>query len=172
MAEYQHITEDELLHLAEDREHLTDEARLALDAELRRRRLSPSDIDAYRLARDAADNDEKLKGATRFYIHNVGLGKKFLGKTNHHRDLTDSFEQYDTTLWFVVLWFPFFPIATYTVRRELDRWLGMVIAASDEIAVERHPRNWEQILLTWVKAAALLLALRLAFMIWLHHLRR
>jgi hypothetical protein len=33
MAEYQHLTADELLHLAEDREQLTDEARLALEAD-------------------------------------------------------------------------------------------------------------------------------------------
>jgi hypothetical protein len=68
----------------------------------------------------------------------------------------------------VVLWIPFYPIATFTVRRDLERWLGMVIA-SDPIAVERHPRNWEQILLTWVKAAAVLLALRLAYLFAIFH---
>src|SRR5579863_2457600 len=41
---------------------------------------------------------------------------------------------------------------------------------------ERHPRNWEQILLTWVKAAAVLLAIRPTFLLllrqpeWLTHL--
>ncbi len=171
MAEYQHLTVDELLHLAEEREQLTDEARLVLDAELSRRRLSSSDIDSYRLQCAAADNAEKLNRAAPQYISTVGLGKKFLGKANRCRDPLGGFEEYDTTLWFVVLRLPIFPIATYTVRRDLERWLGMVFA-SDEIALQRHPRNWDQILLTWVKASALLLALRLAFLMLLHHLRR
>jgi len=103
------------------------------------------------------------------------LGKKFLGKTKRHRDPSGLFEHYDTTLWFIVLWFPVFPIASYTVRRELERWLGMVVP-SDAVAIERHPRNWEQILLTWVKAASLLLALRSTFLLllrlpeWLRHI--
>ena len=168
VAEYQHLTEDELLHVAEDREQLTDDARLALDAELSRRRLAPSDIDAYRTEREAADKAEKLKRVVRFYIHRVGLGKKFLGETKRHRDPSGLFEHYDTTLWFVILWFPIFPIATYTVRRDLERWWGGV-SASDEIALEYHPRNWEQILLTWVKAASVLLALRLIFLLLLRH---
>jgi len=175
MAEYQGLTEDELLHLAEDREHLTDEACSSLDAELSRRTLSPSDINSYRLRREAADNAEKLKRATPSYLHNVGLGKKFLGKSSRHRDTEKLFEQYDTTLWFVVLWFPVFPIATFTVRRDLERWLGFTVG-SEAIAIERHPRNWEQILLTWVKAASVVLALRLSFLLlqrhpeWLRHL--
>lgn len=168
VAEYQHLTGDELLHLAEDREHLTDDARLALDAELSRRKLAPSDVDAYRTEREASEKAENLKRVARFYIHSVGLGKKFLGKSNHHRDPGGSFEHYDATLWFVVLWVPVFPIATYTVRRDLERWWGG-LSASDEIGLERHPRNWEQILLTWVKASAVLLALRLTFLLMVQH---
>jgi hypothetical protein len=168
MAEYQHLTADELLHLAEDREQLTDEARLALDSELSRRKFSPTDIDSYRLRREAGDESDKLKRATPSYIHNVGLGKRFFGKTKRHRDTEKLVEQYDTTLWFVVLWFPVFPIATFTVRRDLERWLGVTVA-SDAVAIARHPRNWEQILLTWVKASAFLLALRLTFLMLLRH---
>jgi len=168
MAEYQNLKADELLHLAEEREQLTDEARLSLDAELSRRGLSPSDIESYRLQCAAADKAYKLSRAAPQYISHVGLGRKFLGKSNRRRDPSGLTEQYDTTLWFVVLWFPVFPIATFTVRRELERWLGMQVA-SDAVAVERHPRSWEQILLTWVKAATVLLALRLAFPLLLHH---
>lgn len=168
MAEYQRFTIDELLHLAEEREQLTDEARLALDGELSRRKLSSSDLGSYRLECEAADKADKLRRAAPNYIHSVGLGKKFFGKTNRHRDAERLFEQYDTTLWFAVLWFPVFPIATYTVRCDLERWMGMLIV-SDPVPIERHPRNWEQILLIWVKAAALLLALRLSFLLLLRH---
>ena len=75
-------------------------------------------------------------------------------------------EEYDTTLWFAVLWFPVYPIATYTVRRDVERWLGIALA-SEPSSLQRHPRHWEQILPTWVKAAALLLAIRLTFLLLL-----
>ena len=166
--DYQHLTQDELLHLAEQRTELTEEARLALDGELHRRTLSSSDIDSYRLECEAADKADKLKRATPDLIVSGGFGKKFFGKTNRNRDPEGLFEQYDATLWFVALWLPIFPIATYTVRRDLERWLGMLVA-SDPVAIERHPRNWEQILLTWVKAASVLLALRLTFLLLLRH---
>jgi hypothetical protein len=172
MAEYQHLTADELLHLAEEREQLTEEARLALDGELHRRRLSSSDVDSHRIEHAAAARAEDLRVASRLtgitYISHVGFGKKFLGRSNRRRDPSGLFEQYDTTLWFVVLWFPVFPIATFTVRRELERWLGMLVA-SDAIALDRHPRNWEQILLTWAKAALVVLALRFTFLLLLRH---
>src|SRR4029077_17966698 len=60
VVEYQNLTADELLHVAEERERLTQEARLALDGELYRRKLSPSDIDSYRVQREAADKADRL----------------------------------------------------------------------------------------------------------------
>jgi hypothetical protein len=168
MAEYQHLTEDELLRLAGEREQLTQEARLALDGEFKRRKLTPSDIDSYRLQREAADKAYLLKRAAPRFIPHVGMGKKFLGKANRRRDAGGLFEEYETTLWFVVLWFPIFPIATFTVKRDLERWLGLTVASS-EVAIERHPRNWEQILLTWVKAAVVVFALRFTFLLLLRH---
>src|SRR5258708_4218410 len=168
MLEYERLAPDELPHLAEEREQLTDEARLALDGELNRRKLSSSDIDSYRVQREAGEKADRLKRAVRSFIPNGGLGKKFLGKTNRHRDASGLFEGYETTLWFVVLWLAIFPIATFTVKRELDRWLGFTVA-SREVAIERHPRNWEQILLTWAKTALVVLALRLTFLLLLRH---
>ena len=175
LTEHQLLTDDELLHLAEERNQLTDNACVSLDAEISRRRLSPSDIDSYKRQHAEADKADKLRRATPQLLPAVGLGKKFFGKANRRRDPSGLFEHYETTLWFIVLWFPVFPIASYTVRRELERWLGMVVP-SDAVALERHPRNWEQILLTWAKVASLLLAFRLAFFLlighpeWLKHL--
>jgi hypothetical protein len=168
MLRYQYLTEDEFLHIVEESAQLTDEARLELESELRRRNLSTSEVDAYK--RQCAENNaaDKLRRARRQVIPNLGLGKKFLGKTNCRRDPGNLFETFESTLWFVVLWFPVYPIATYTVRRDLERWLGMVVS-SNEIALDRHPRNWEMILFTWVKASALVLVLRLAFLLLVHH---
>jgi hypothetical protein len=44
-----------------------------------------------------------------------------------------------------------------------------MVVPSDAVALERHPRNWEQILLTWAKVALLLLAFRLAFFLLMRH---
>jgi hypothetical protein len=171
MTEYQHLNADELLHVAMESEQLTDEARMALDVELRTRGISAADIDSYRADYVAADEAEKLRAARRIagapYRSNKGFGTKFLGKTHRSRDPLAKFEEYDTTLWFVVFWFPVFPIASFTVRRSLKRWLGITFA-SDENPLQRHPRDWNQILLTWVKASAILLALRLTYLILLH----
>ena len=175
MPEYQHLTDDELLHLGEEGDQLTEEARHELEAELGRRKLSSRDVDSYRLQREAAQESDELKRATPKFVHHSGVGQMFLGKTNRRRDPSGLFEQYDATLWFVVFWLPVFPIATYTVKRSLERWLGLAWAGG-ETAVERHSRNWEQILLTWVKAAALVLVLRLVFLLvvrhpdWLRHI--
>ena len=127
MAQYQDLTEDELLNLASEREQLTDEARLALESELGRRNLSEPEVSAYK--RQYADDieAEKLRRARRQTVR--GFGRKFMGKTNRRRDPHDQFELYESTLWFVVLWFPIYPIATYTVRRDLERWLGMTFAS-------------------------------------------
>ena len=169
MPEYQHLTEDELLNIAEDREHLTDEARMALDTELSRRKLSSANVDSHRLQEGRANRADELKRAAPKFIFRVGFGQKFLGKSNRQRDPSGRFEKYDSTLWFVVLWFPLFPMGTFTVRRSLTKCLGIAFA-SIEVAIERQPRNWEQILLTWTKAAAVLFALRLAFlMLWHAH---
>ena len=101
-------------------------------------------------------------------IPNLGLGKKLLGKTNCRRDPSDLFELYESTLWFVILWFPVYRFVKYTVRRDLERWLDMVFTFN-EIALDRHPRNWVMILLTLVKASAFVLALRLMFLLVLHY---
>ena len=168
MLEYQHLTNDELLHLADEREQLTDEARLALDAELSRRRLSTSDLDSFKQQCAAEEEADKLRRAAPQLMAHGSFGKKLFGKAQRRRDPSGLFELYESTLWFVVLWFPVFPIATFTVRRDLERWLGMVVA-SEPIALERHRRNWEQILLTWVKASAVLLGLRFAYLFVISH---
>jgi hypothetical protein len=59
--EYQLLTDDELLHLAEERNQRSDNARVSLDAVIRRRRLSPSDIDSYKLQSAEADTADKLR---------------------------------------------------------------------------------------------------------------
>ena len=164
MPQYQNLTEYELLHLASEIDQLTDEARLALESELSRRKLSASEVTAYKrqFAYDEAAENLRRARPQSSPIH--GLGKKFFGRANRRSDPSGLFELYESTLWFYVLWFPVYPIATYTVRRNVERWLGSTLT-SNETALERHSRNWEMILWTWVKAFGVVLAIRLVFLL-------
>src|SRR5580698_7533251 len=100
MREYQRLTDDELLHLGEQKDQLTEEARVGLEGELSRRKLSSSDIGSYRVLREAAEKTDQLKRAAPWYAY--GVGQRFFGKANRQRDANGAFEQYDATLWFVI----------------------------------------------------------------------
>ena len=104
MLEYQHLTNDELLHLADEREQLTDEARLALDAELSRRRLSTSDLDSFldsfKQQCAAEEEADKLRRAAPQLMAHGSFGKKLFGKAQRRRDRSGLFELYESTLWF------------------------------------------------------------------------
>ncbi len=169
--EYQNLTDDEVLQIATEREQLTDDARTVLDSELSRRKLSIKAVQSHKVAYERAQKLEQAKrdgSINRFSLDRSGIGIKFLGKWNLRRDPSGKFEEYDATRWFVVFWLPLFPIATCTVHRTLSQWIGLTFK-SDPQVVARQARNWEQIMLTWVKTAAVLLSLRLAYLFLLYH---
>lgn len=171
MPDYQHLTDDEVLQIANERDQLTDDARVVLDSELVRRKLSIKDVYSQKLAYVRAEKLERARTQHRIInrgsFDSSGIGFGFRGKRNLRRDPQGRFEEYESTRWFIILWLPVYPIATFTVHRTLSRGLGIVFK-SDPQPIERHPRNWEQILLTWVKAAAVLLAMRLAWTLLIH----
>jgi hypothetical protein len=162
MPDYQHLTRDELLRLALEKDQLTDEARLALDTEISSRGISPSDIASYQDESRAAqvEEDRDVRGVTTSSGNHIG--KKFFGMKNRSHDARFRIEEYDTTLWFFVFWFPIFPMGSYRIRRLFHaRWH---LCTSDEFhALKKFPeRDWEQILVTWIKAVLVLLVLRFA----------
>jgi hypothetical protein len=117
MLEYQKRTRDELMRLALERDQLTEEARLALDAEISGRRIPSTDLVSFRAESVAAqlEQDRKIGPiATSGYI-----GKKFYGRKKLTRDALHRIEEFDTTLWFFAFWFPIFPIGTYRIRKTL-----------------------------------------------------
>lgn len=158
MPDYRHLTRDELLRLAHENADLTDEARLLLDAEFARRGLSNDDL------RSFEDDQAAATTASQKEVREVsirGIGKRLMGRTNYSHDPGLRIEEFDATLWVVLFWIPVVPLATYRIRRTFRRWWH--ICASDRYRVlERLPRNWEQILGTWIKAIAVLLLIRLA----------
>jgi hypothetical protein len=146
MPHYQTLSRDELLRLSLEKSQLTDEARSSLDAELARRRLSEDDIVTFKAEETAAT---QARGKE---VHEVSFSfveKKLRGRTNYTHDPRFRIEEFEATLWVVLFWVPVLPLASYRIRREFRHWW---ICASDRYRVlERLPRNWEQILVTWIK---------------------
>jgi hypothetical protein len=161
MPEYTRLTDDEILHLAEEYDELTDEAKQALDLELHRRNISVADVAAYHAEsqRLSPPSDPGLLWANAYPSH--GMGRRIFGKSNYSHDPGSDFEEFNTTLWFLIFWLPVIPLASYTVKREIHHGWGRFVPRKMWI-VRKLPRNWGQILSTWLKAAVLLLAVRLA----------
>jgi hypothetical protein len=81
MPEYQDLTEEELLHLAGERQQLTDEARFRLDAELSRRGISRKQIEAYESeSRTLREEEQRDVGNV---TTSGRIGKHFYGRSNY-----------------------------------------------------------------------------------------
>jgi|ERR1035438_839904 hypothetical protein len=161
MPDYQYPTQDELLNLAQQRDQLTDEARVELDSEISKRGIGTAEMVSYArelLARQKAV-EPRAKRSKNFYETS---NKRFIGKRNRKPDPRSRVEEFDTTSWFV-FWIPAFPIGSYRIRRRFRRWWNPCPPRRVHILKTRL-RDWEQILLTWVKAAAALLVLGLVLL--------
>jgi hypothetical protein len=166
--EYQYLSRDGLLRLALERDQLTADAQIALDVELGNRRITASDLASFK-AESLGGKAEQDRHIDSFSVFSGSVGKKFFGRKRLTHDPRFRIEEYDTTLWFFAFWFPIFPIASYRIRRLFHRpWR---FCTSDEFHVlQKLPqRDWEQILLTWIKAVLVLLLLRFALPLALRH---
>jgi hypothetical protein len=167
--DYRHLTRDELLALTLERNQLTEEAQLSLDAEISKRAITPLDLASFKteLVTAQAEQDRQIGSVATSSSH---AGRKFFGRENVMHDPRFRIEEYDSTLWFFAFWFPPVPIGTFLIRRLYQRrWR---ICTSDVFHVlNKHPqRDWEQILLTWIKATLVLLFLRFAVPPVFHYL--
>ena len=159
MPDYEHFSRNELLRIALDKRRLTEEARLAWDTELSRRGISNGDIGTFESEQASAEAaDQKVVREVEFLY---GIGKKLSGRKNYSHDPRFRIEEFDSTLWFILFWMPIFPLATYRIRRRFRRWWNVCTSDSYRV-IARLPRNWEQILVTWIKAMVVLLVLRFA----------
>lgn len=112
--------------------------------------------------------DFKSFGRIRLYR---GIGKKFYGKSNYAHDSQYQIEEFDTTFWFVLLYFPLIPLRSYRIRRKYrSRW--NIFGSKTYQMVHRIPRKWGQIFFTWIKAIVILLALQFVGRIFLEYLRK
>lgn len=120
--------------------------------ELNRRNLSShGQIEA------SAAEEKTYKHLDEINVRNLGLshrgiGKKFYGKFN--REFAGLREEYDTSLFAVVFYFPLFPMGTYRCAREQN-------SGTFEI-MDKKALDWGQVALVWIKALAITLAIAFA----------
>jgi hypothetical protein len=164
--EYESKTDEELLRLALDPEHLTPEASAVLNAELARRRINSTE----RLAAFRAEEERRKKELSRdpgrlFVIHQFGLGRKRFGKAERIYNPETRMERFKTTVFIVVLWLPIIPTGTFLVEKKRSFF------SDDMTVLERLPLDWEQVLKVWGVVAAIVLAVLWVFKLHLLGLR-
>jgi hypothetical protein len=145
-------TDDELLRLALEPDSLTTETRAALSDELRRRRLdSPA-----RLAEFSKEQDY-YKHLDDIDIGNLTLSFRGNGRRAYGRskvEIRGTSEEYDTTVFAVICYFPLVPMGAYRFSHEQGRKQFQVL--------DKKPLDWSQVALVWVKALAIAAAIPFA----------
>lgn len=150
-ARYKQMSDGELMQIAAERDTLGGDAAVAIDAELSRRGFSVS------AAKKQAVRAER-KG-TRRAIGNLGFsargyGKHFFGISNYHLDPTTSTEQFDSTLWFWILWLPIAPLSSYHIERhEHGKSLWWSLNKQPFSASNEAPPFMVHVVLGWVFSA-------------------
>ena len=162
LTQYEFLSDGELLRLAAERDTLVQEAQQALDCELSRRHITRDEIENEKADVASLQRQVELQAAAATWvIPNLGIGKTFYGRRN--RRVTASREEYDSTLWVVLLWFPLIPLGTFRLRRAARKSrLGWMVRRPAH-AADRKARDWNQILLTWLCAVSVAFAIRIAW---------
>jgi hypothetical protein len=162
--EYRHRTDDELLRLLSDQQDLTAEARVALRSEMASRNLSDRDISEF-LEEERQANLQEERDAEHGKLQRIKYRYLHYGKADREYDPATNLERYSTTFYNAILLFPLIPMGTYRVERRRS-WLGRITI------LKKLPLDWEQVLKSWIVAAASLLILiwiwKLINHFWLH----
>lgn len=155
--EYAKKTDDELLRLALEMESLTQEGQDALKAIMRSRHLDiPSRLERFRDQENDYLQHKKTNIGNLTLMVPGGMGRRMRGMANvEQRGIA---AEYDTTLFFIFLWFPLIPLGTYRVSK--------VDGSKTFRVLDKKPLNWQQVFLVWLKAAVVVAAIILALRFW------
>jgi hypothetical protein len=151
--EYESRTDDELLHLAAEPEQLIEEAYQSLLVVMHNRGIAVEKrIREFREEEaNAKKQREKNVGRLGIVFHGIGRGR--YGKSNYQLDADSKTEQFTTTIFWFLLWFPLIPIGTYRVLRKKH------FLPTRFVIIEKLPFDWTQILRVWAYASVILLLL-------------
>lgn len=150
-ANYGNLTNEELLRIAADRDELVEEAAAALDAELQKRGLGQGQAQRFKRSLQRIEARDTVG---RLGLSFRGIGKQFFGVSNYVADNVKQFEEFDSTLWVVILYLPIFPLSTVRIRRRLrGKSVFWSFGATDFTTMELRGLNFGQVALTYIGAA-------------------
>jgi len=155
--EYQSKTDEELLRLAVDLANLIPEANLALKNELSRR-----GIDTAEHLLPFQEDEKRRKEANSkhpgplFVIHPFGIGHVRLGKADRVSDPATGLEQFRTTMFIALFWFPLVPTGTFLIKKKRS------FLSKRFTVLERLPLDWRQVRRVWGVAVGILFAILIA----------
>ena len=144
-AQYEALSDDEILRVAADRKDLLEEARQALDQEMLRRGLKEAEVSQYQSHVERAEIQEATSNLRLWR----GTGKLFLGKGAYVSDPGRKWEEFDTTLWVIVFGIPLVPLSTYRIRRAVKLRLFGPWQSYRFTVISRRGRDWRLIFTTW-----------------------
>src|SRR5258708_12319017 len=110
-AYYAERTEEELLRLFLDSDQLTDDANLALSAELNRQGLAkPERIASFRAEEAERTREVASNPGQFFFIHPYAIGRTRVATADHPFYPESGGKEFTTTLFATLLWVPLIPL--------------------------------------------------------------
>jgi|HubBroStandDraft_6_1064221.scaffolds.fasta_scaffold03814_2 hypothetical protein len=114
-ATYSGMSDDEILRVACEESDLRDDARNALNGELKRRRLTEKDVSEYGQHLASIKPGAMLENQRYVARSVLGFGTSIYGKRDFHSD-----GSYTTTKWVTLLWLPVLPLGSLRVGKMRD----------------------------------------------------
>jgi hypothetical protein len=160
---YQAKTDEELLRLALEASELTPEARMALSTELSRRGIDRTEqLTNFREYEERRKEEAAKHTGSLFIIHPIGIGQIRFGKADLVYVPTTDLEQFKTTIFDDLFWFPLITTGTFLVRKKRS------LLSRRFTVVRRLPLDWKQVRRVWLTAISVCLSLMIALGIWAH----
>jgi hypothetical protein len=158
---YENMSDGQLLQTANEG-GLVDEAKQTLAEELRRRNLKAGDLPRHkesprsRLRREATERELPTRtGPTGFVFY----GRHYLTPADKEASIQLR------TKWVALGGLPIIPLASYRFKCKQRGW--KFFHWTDQVVINRVPLNWDQVLLTWLKASPFYIAILTILCVWL-----
>jgi hypothetical protein len=159
--EYQDLPDDDLLRIAAEGD-LVEEAKIALQAEMSRRKLTKDAVTKYQVdeQRQAEQNRKETGAKTANFF---GYGFEFFGRAYlSEEDRSHGIQV--RTKWFSIRHTPIFPIASYRCQCK-ERNLGKAHVEQEKL-LNQVPLNWKQVIATYAKTIGIVILTIVAIVAW------
>jgi len=150
--EYQSMSDDELLRIAAEGD-LVEEAKMALQTEMSKRKLTKDAVTKFQTEQHRAEQARKEKEAKsrpNFLGYGFALyGRSYLSEEDRSHGIQVR------TKWFVMRYTPIFPIASYRFECK-ERNIGDAHVEQEKL-LNQVPLNWKQVITTYAKTIGMVI---------------